>query len=212
MKLTMNCLMIVILVVCTAELALAQIPASASGKETGIATLFARDPLTQSVCLKDGGAGGVFHNGQTKNRCSDLNFNSYLANAFRVGVEGGREGVIVDLGTPEELKGKYGYQETVGNGQGFASIAIGNGKALILNNYKEGTLQPLAESVRLFEKPTSSLASAPVKIGHIYLMRVTDRNDESYEMFAKILVLAYTPGESVTVRWHLLSDSKIAKL
>jgi len=38
-------------------------------------------------------------------------------------------------------------------------------------------------------------------------MRITDRHDKSFEMFAKVLVVAYTPGESVTVRWQVISDS-----
>ena len=178
---------------------------------TGIATLFARDPLTQSICFRDGGPGAVFQNGQTRNRCSDLNFNSYFANGFSVGVEGGRQGVILDLGTPEQLKGKYGYLETVGAGQGFASIDVRNGKALILKDYKTGELQHLAESANLFRVP-ESLSSVPVKVGHIYLMRITDRHDKTFEQFAKLLVVAHVPGESVTIRWHLLSDGKMAKL
>ena len=208
MRLTMNVLIIVVLFVGAAQITSGQVAGQA---ETGIATLFARDPLSQSLCLRDGGPGGTFQNGQTRNRCSDLNFDSYSANAFSVGVEGGREGVILDLGTPQELKGKYGYSETVGGGQGFASIGVRNGKALILKEYKSGELQEVAESAQLFGSP-KAVFSVPVKPGHIYLLRVTDRHDKAYEMVAKILVVAYVPGESVTVRWHLLSEAKTAKL
>ena len=179
---------------------------------TGVATMFARDPLTQSLCLRDGGPGKTFQEGQNRNRCSDLDFNAYSPNGFSVGVEGGREGVIIDLGTPAELMAKYGYTETVGQGQGFASIDVRNGKALILKNYKTGELQTLAQSADLFQTPSEKTESAAVKVGHVYLLRITDTSDKSFEMFAKVLVLAYAPDESVTVRWYLMSNNTTAKL
>ena len=159
-----------------------------------------------------GGPGLVFQGGQKRNRCSDLNFDSYTPNAFSVGIEGGREGVIIDIGTPDELKRKYGYSETVGGGQGFASIDVKNRTAFILKNNGTGELQAISESAQLFGKPSDRLASTPVKLGHVYLIRITDRHDRSFEMLAKMLVIAYVPGESVTVRWHLMSDAKTAKL
>jgi len=217
MKLGLNVVLFVVLLVGTSQIASAQNAGSngssaTAGRSvtTSIATMFVRDPLTQSLCFRDGGPGGVFQDGQTKNRCSDLNFNSYAANSFSVGVEGGRQGVILDLGTPEELKAKYGFTETVGNGQGFASIDVRNGKALISKNYRTGELQNLAESASLFETG-KSVASIPVKIGHVYLLRTTDVHDKDFEMFAKVLVVAYTPGESVTVRWQIISNDETAK-
>lgn len=196
-----------------ATVALASGQAAISGVPvTGIATLFARDPLTQSLCIRDGGPGSVFQDGQLRNRCSDLNFDSYSANQFSVGVEGGRQGVIIDLGTPQELKGKYGYSETVGTGQGFASIEVRNGKALILKDYKSGQLQEMGESGQLFREPGNNYSSIPVRLGHVYLLRITDRHDKAYEMLAKLIVIAHVPGESVTVRWQLISNNETAKL
>ena len=212
MKLTMNFLFIAVLFVGTAQLASAQAVGQPGDASTGIATMFARDPLTQSVCFKDGGPGGIFQAGQTRNRCSDLNFNSYKANAFSVGIEGGREGVIVDLGTPEELKAKYGFQETVGNGQGFASIDVKNGKALILKDYKAGNKQELSGTTALFATPTDAAASAQVKLGHIYLLRIVDRNNAGLDLFAKVLVVAHVPGESVTIRWQTITSNETAKV
>ena len=176
-----------------------------------ISTLYAFDPLTQSICLRDGGPGSIFQGGQTRNRCSDLNFHSYGDNMFSVGNEGSKQGVIVDLGTPQELKTKYGYQETVGNGQGFASIRIRNGKALIWKDYKTGAMQEVSESAQLFGPPPRD-RSVPVKLGHIYLLRITDSRETDFELIAKLIVVAHAPGESVTFRWQLLSDSRIAKL
>src|SRR5690348_8334282 len=153
MNLRLNLLLFVVLVIGTSQVTWSQtyVSSNAGLVNTSITTMFARDPLTQSVCFKDGGPGGVFQEGQMRNRCSDLNFNSYSPNGFSVAVEGGRQGVIIDLGTPEELKGKYGYSETVGGGQGFASIDVRDGKALILKDYKKGTKQEISESAQLFQ-------------------------------------------------------------
>lgn len=213
MKLALNLVLFVVLAIGTSQIATAQGSSPRSGTTiTDISTMFARDPLTQSLCLKDGGPGGAFESGQTRNRCSDLNFNSYVANGFSVGVEGGRVGVILDLGTPEDLVAKYGFSETVGHGQGFASIDVKNGKALILKDYKTGKLQDLAESAQLFQSPSDKSASLPVKLGHVYLLRITDTRDKAFEMLAKFIVVAHVANESVTVRWNLISKTAMAKL
>lgn len=222
MKTILNLVLFVVLSIGISQISVAQGPgmngaASPASIQlearTDISTLFALDPLTQSLCFRDGGPGGVFQEGQTRNRCSDLNFNSYAANSFSVGVEGGRRGVIIDLGTAQNLKAKYGYSETVGDSQGFASLDVQNGKVMILKDYKAGTLQEIEQSAAdLFSVPARSSASIPVKLGHIYLMRITDAHDKSYEMLAKMLVIAHVPNESVTVRWSLLANRLTAKL
>ena len=212
MKVTTYFFIVIVLFIGSAQIAMAQNSHPNPITVTGIATMYARDPLTQSLCFGDGGPGGVFQDGQARNRCSDLNFNSYTANAFRVAPEGNRQGVIVDIGTPEGLKAKYGFTETVGNGQAFASIDIRNGKAQILKDYKTGGLQDLAESASLFESGKGD-DSIPVKLGHIYLIRASGRYDKDPEMYVKVLVLAFTPGESVTVRWQVMpNNSGSAKL
>lgn len=169
----------------------------------GVATLYALDPLAQSFCFRDAGEGHVFHQHEVKNRCSDINFHSYEPEQFAVGIEGGRLGVIVDLGTTDDLKKEYGYEETVGGGQGFASVHFEDGKVVILKDRRAQVMQDLKESTQLFAQPKSS-ANAPVKLGHIYLARITDRHDPSYQVVVKLLVIGYVPAESVTFRWQSL--------
>jgi hypothetical protein len=122
----------------------------------GVITLYALDPLAQSFCFRDAGDGHVFQEHEVRNRCSDINFNSYYAEQFAVGIEGGRLGVIVDLGTAEDLKKEYGYEETVGSGQGFASVHIEDGKIVILKDRRARVMQELRESTQLFAQPTSA--------------------------------------------------------
>ena len=65
------------------------------------------------------------------------------------------------------------------------------------------TLQPLKEGPALFTELGPS-ANAPVRLGHIYLVRIADKKDKSYQQIAKMIVIAYRPNESVTLRWEPL--------
>jgi hypothetical protein len=174
------------------------------GVTGGITTLYAHDPLFQSLCLNDGGAGSMIQDNEVRNRCSDINFNSYNANGFTVGVEGGREGVILDIGNPVELQKKYGYGETVGNVQGFASIVAKQGKVYILKDRLSRAMQELKGVESFFQKPTRDNNTAQVKVGNIYIMRLTDGHDKEFERLAKLIVIAHVPGESVTFRWQIM--------
>ena len=173
----------------------------------GVITLYAADPTGQSLCFKDNAYGMMIQGGKVFNRCSDLNFNGYLKNGLSTGVEGGRQGKIIDLGTADDLKKKYGYEDTVGQGQGFASITVMDGRPSILKDYRAQTLQDLEEAVSLLDAPSNS-ASAPVKQNHIYLIRISDTTDKLYEQFAKIVVLSFVPDQSVTIRWEQLVRQK----
>jgi hypothetical protein len=170
----------------------------------GVTTLYAYDPLFQSLCLRDGGSGSVIQDNEVRNRCSDINFNSYNANGFTVGVEGGREGVILDIGSPAELQKKYAYEETVGKGQGFASMAVKEGKVYVLQDRRSRSMQELKGVESLFQTPTRDNNTAQLKVGNIYIMRLTDRNDKKFECLAKLIVIAHVPGESVTFRWQIM--------
>lgn len=169
----------------------------------GVITLYALDPLTQSFCFRDAGDGHTFYQHEVRNRCSDINFSNYYAEHFAVGIEGSRVGAIVDLGTADDLKKEYGYEETGGNGQGFASLHLENGRVVILKDRRSQVMQELQESTQLFATPTS-VAKAPVKMGHVYLARITDPNESSFQVLVKLLVISYGPGESVTFRWQSL--------
>jgi hypothetical protein len=207
MKSLVRCLIILSAVLTCSICSFAQDVASRAVVEKtvkgGVVTLYALDPLAQSFCFRDANDGLIFNQHEVKNRCSDLNFNNYYAEHFAVGIEGGRVGTIVDLGSAGDLKKEYGYEETVGNGQGFASIHFEAGKVVILKDRRARVMQHLKESTQLFAEPTSS-ANAPVKLGHIYLARITDRHDNSFQLLVKLLVIGYVPGESVTLRWQSL--------
>lgn len=198
-----NCVISFICVLCAANFAFAQNAAATEVKAGGIATLYALDPLARTYSFGDGREGGAFQENETRNRASDIDFNAYNEGSLTVGIEGGRTGTIIDLGSASELQKRYGYTETVGGGQGFASLRATGGKIFVLKSFRPRIEQELAESAQFFAEPKSG-ANAPVKLGHVYLVRITDRSDKTFERLVKLLVLAYTPNESVTIRWQAM--------
>jgi hypothetical protein len=168
----------------------------------GIATLYVADPLLRTFCFEDGGAGHVFLNHQVFNRCSDIAFN-YEPESLTVGIEGARVGTIVDLGDPAELAQRYDYGDGWAKGQGYASLRVQDGKVLIAKGRDSQAVQDLKESALLFQEGKKA-ASAPVKLGNVYLARITDRSDKSTQIVIKFVVIGYTPNQSVTIRWQLL--------
>ena len=175
----------------------------------GIITLYAIDPLATTLCFEDGKVGNVVQYNQIRNRCSDVEFNAYYPGNFTVGVEGSHVGTIIDLGTGEELRQKYGYSESsLMKGTGFVSLHLENQKIVVLKEERK-SFQDLKETEQLFQKG-KSLATAPVKAGHIYLVRITDDQDKTYERLAKMVVIAYHANESVTIRWQVISPEQKA--
>lgn len=177
--------------------------ASTSPPWSTISTLYSNDPIAHSLCFADGKEGGSIQKGGVYNRCSHMEFDNYRAGHLSVAVEGGEVGRIVDLGTAKDMATLYGYAETVGNGQGFASIEFRDGKMWIARETYKPERQELTQAAGLFE-PGESTASAEARAGHIYVARITDRNDKNFQIVVKLLVLSVRPGESVTFRWELL--------
>jgi hypothetical protein len=170
----------------------------------GIFTLYALDPLNRALCFRDGRAGLTFQNNRWANRCSDLSFTLAGDGTFVSGIEAGRVAAIADLGTPDELRQRYGYDDASGGGEGFASLRLQDDKILILKEDNPNEkLQPLQEGVSLFTNVGPS-ATAAVRLGHIYLVRVADKKDKAAQHIVKLIVIAYRPNESVTLRWEPL--------
>lgn len=172
----------------------------------GVITLYANDPLGQTLCFSDGKPGSVLQQREIRNRCSHISFNSYTKDGFTVAIQGGNLGAIVDLGKSDELARKYGYHETVAQGQGYASIHKQNEKFLVLKKgtSRDGkTFQELTGAIPLAQVSSYS-QSSPVALGHIYLARVIDKYDKEFDLSVKLIVIAHTPNESVTFRWEIL--------
>jgi hypothetical protein len=176
-----------------------------SKKRSGIFTLYALDPLSRSLCFNDGKEGMAIANNQWGNRCSDLSFSLAGNGSFVAGIEVNRVASIVDLGTGSDLRERYGFEDAENGGVGFASLRLEGGKITILQEDNSTPVwQPLKEGPQLFTDAKAS-ANAPVKLGHIYLVRIADTKDRNFQQIVKLMVIAFRPDESVTLRWELLS-------
>ena len=171
-------------------------------KRGGIFTMYALDPLARTLCFSDGKEGmAIVNNTDWGNRCSDLSFSG---GSLVSGIEINRIAVIVDLGSPDQLRERYGFEDAQGGGTGFASLHLQGDRIMVLKqDLKQPEFQPLEENARLFGEAGQS-ANAPIKLGHIYLVRIADKKDKSTQQLAKLMVIAYRPDEAVTLRWELL--------
>lgn len=169
-------------------------------KRGGIFTMYAIDPLARTLCFSDGKEGMTFTNTTWVNRCSDL---SFAGSNLVTGIESDRLAAIVDLGTADELSARNGFEDAQGGGTGFASIHLQGDKIMVLKqDLGKQEFQPLQEASKLTEVGTS--AAAPIKLGHIYLVRTTGKKDNSNQQFVKLMVIAFRPDEAVTLRWESL--------
>jgi hypothetical protein len=172
----------------------------------GIFTMYTVDPLARTLCFTDGKEGMAFVSNKWENRCSDLSYTLAGNGSLVSGTELNRVAAIVDLGTANDLRGRYGYDDAENGGVGFASLRLEGGKVMILqdnSNPAKLTWQPVQEASRLTEVKSS--ATAPIHLGHIYLLRIADSRDKNSEQIVvKLMVIAYRPEEAVTLRWELL--------
>jgi len=175
-------------------------------KRGGIFTMYTVDPLARTLCLTDGKEGMAFVSNKWENRCSDLSYTLAGNGSLVSGIELNRVAAIVDLGTANDLRGRYGYDDAENGGVGFASLRLEGGKVMILqdnSNPAKLTCQPVQEAARLTDVKSS--AAAPIHLGHIYLLRIADSRDKnSGQIVVKLMVIAYRPEEAVTLRWELL--------
>ena len=164
--------------------------------------MYAIDPLARTLCFNDGKEGMAFTNTNWGNRCSDL---SFAGNNLVSGIEIERLAAILDLGTGDELSNRYGFEDSQGGGTGFASIHLQGDKVMVLKqDFRKQEFQPLLqEDAKLLAEVGSSVA-APIKLGHIYLVRIVDKKDKSTQQIVKLMVIAHRPEESVTLRWESL--------
>ena len=211
MKRFLFIVMVVFIGVASQQLMSAQTPtapdekrATQPKKRGGIFTMYVHDPLARTMCFSDGKEGFAFVDNDWRNRCSDLSYILASGGSLASGIEVNRVASIVDLGMPDELRRRYGFEDSQGGGTGFASLHLNGDKIMILKqDLGRPEYQPLQEGPKLFTELTPS-ANAPIKLGHIYLVRIADKKDTNFQQLVKLMVIAFRPEEAVTLRWELL--------
>lgn len=169
----------------------------------GLATLHLLDGETCSMSLRTGAPGGVVQDHELRNRDSSVVFGRYHEDAFTVGIQGGEAGTIVDLGTAEDLRQRFGYGDTVPGRQGFSSLHFDGRRFLIRGPQGGEAFQPCPDADAVFAAGGGD--HAPVALDHVYVLRITDRNDQDSELLAKLHVVGLVEGQSVTLRWERLA-------
>lgn len=173
-------------------------------KRGGVFTLYVHDPLARTMCFSDGKEGFAFVNNEWRNRCSDLSYILASNGSLVSGIEVNRVAAIVDLGTSDELRNRNGFEDAQGGALGFASLHLRGDKIMVLKqDLGKPEYQPLQEGSKLFTEVAPS-ATAPIKLGHIYLVRIADKKDNSTQQLVKLMVIAFRPDEAVTLRWESL--------
>ena len=211
MKPLLFIVMVVFIGVASQQLMSAQTPSAPDEKRAtqpkkrgGIFTMYVLDPLARTMCFSDGKEGFAFVNNDWGNRCSDLSYSLAGDGSLVSGIEVNRMAAIVDLGTPDELRQRYGFEDATDGGTGFASLHLIGDKIMVLKeDIRTPEFQPLQEGPKLFMEVGPS-ATAPIKLGHIYLVRIADKKDKSFQQLVKLMVIAYRPDEAVTLRWESL--------
>src|ERR1044072_1750606 len=173
-------------------------------KRGGIFTIYAVDPLARTLCFSDGKEGMAITNTDWGNRCSDLSYSLAGGGSLVSGLETDRIAAIVDLGTADELRNRYGFEDANGGGTGYASLHLQGDKVMVLKqDLSKQEFQPLQEASKLFTD-VGLQVTAPIKLGHIYLVRIADKKDKSTIQIVKLMVIAHRPDEAVTLRWESL--------
>ena len=173
-------------------------------KRGGIFTIYAVDPLARTLCFNDGKEGMAFLNTDWGNRCSDLSYSLQGGGSLVSGLENDRLAAIVDLGTADELRSRYGFEDANGGGTGYASLHLQADKIMVLKqDLSKQEFQPLGEASKLFSDLGPNV-TAPIKLGHIYLVRIADKKDKSTLQLVKLMVISHRPDEAVTLRWEAL--------
>jgi len=211
MKRLLFIVMAVLIGVASQRLVSAQTPSAPDEKRAtqpkkrgGIFTMYVMDPLARTMCFSDGKEGFAFINNEWRNRCSDLSYILASNGSLASGIEVNRVAAIVDLGMPDELRRRYGFEDAQGGSTGFASIHLNGDKIMILKqDLGKPEYQPLQEGSKLLTDVAPS-ATAPIRLGHIYLVRIADKKDTSFQQIVKLMVIAFRPEEAVTLRWESL--------
>ncbi|MHC4376320.1 MAG: hypothetical protein ACYS26_06960 [Planctomycetota bacterium] len=169
---------------------------------SGLVTLYAFDPIQQTIRFDDGGLGSLIQGHEVKNRNAQLQFHGYRPDTFAVGISGGEQGAIVDLGLSSDLGELYGVTETIGLSQAFASIRL-QGKSIVIGGIREEDQTRSLGGLDALLELDQNIDEAKAELGHVYLARLYDDSEEA-GCIVKFVVVEHEPEVLATIRWERL--------
>jgi hypothetical protein len=153
-----------------------------------LATLRSLDDLTASIGFPTGQHGYIVEEQEVRNRVSHLAFDRWADASLVVGIQGGSLGVIKDIGDVR-------LRDTAASVFPFLTLRDG----VVFDASRERSRIP-DEGIAVDEQ-ARSLAAARVHVGHVYLIRIDERDTS---MFVAVRVVEHVPEQSVTIRWRML--------
>lgn len=175
---------------------------SGTASTGGLVRLYRADPLAHTLDLSTGAFGNRFHDNELFEGRAHLDYGVYARDALTVALAEDDRGLIVDVGTGDDLAAAYEFEEVDGGGRAFASLRLSGDEFQVRRNFPEGAFQKLLEAKPFDTRRADAFrTSLPVFPGHIYLVRVWHKDHPEREVLAKVLVVDHDPGTSVTLRW-----------
>lgn len=179
---------------------------ASAGFEIELIARSATHPAASTLCLLDGQHGMVEQDGRVLNRNSHVDFEHYAPGCFSVGIQGGDQGQVIDLGDGKDL-------EATVNGPPLETLrwrdgsVVAEGDELLVPNpvgapeafHKVRRWLSTVLSAPALAPNVGAMASAQIKPGHVYFVRIAAKRDPT-EIVALLLVEEYEVGKRVKVR------------
>jgi hypothetical protein len=174
----------------------------AAAPASRLVTLHAQDPLTHTLDLADGSFGARIEGTRFVEGRAHLDYGTYHEEALTLALEVDDRAHLVDLGHWADLARVHDLEEADGGGVGFASIHFEGSDFRIARRLPKDGFQDLRDARPLLGTVAGlhRLRFQPV-VGHVYLVRVEDRQRRGTPVHAKIQVVSHEPGDRVTLRW-----------
>ncbi|MBM3960574.1 MAG: hypothetical protein FJ306_01520 [Planctomycetes bacterium] len=157
-------------------------------REGTLTTLRSLDDLTATLGFPGGEYGTAVAGNEVCNRNSHLTYDRFTKNALVVGIQGGSEGVIQDIGDVRT-------RSTASSVLPFLQLRDG----VVFDTSSEKSAVP--EAGISLQGRARGAATAEAKLGHVYLVRIDEANKS---LFAAVRIVELEPGQSVTLRWRML--------
>jgi len=166
-------------------------------------TLYANDPLLDSIVIADGTPAKTYKGYYTQERSVDIIYGEMVPGELTLAPFSKRMAGMVDLGTEANLKAKYLVKAPLDSM--FFSIHYDDGKLWLAKDARNGTFQPFDRSdLALLQIVTPAPSFKPI-VNHIYLMNITDDKLHTQQV-AKMMVTSITNDQIIRFRWNVLLD------
>lgn len=173
----------------TAAAAIAWPAADGRAPLAGTLTLYLHDPTRQSFAFGRREYGCVALDGGVFNRCATMRFDG---EALWAPGSGGNHASFRDLGPRKDADGFTMYH------------AIDcNGRRLVWNRHSRQNVVELRQSDLDMPAPgEAGQTGIPIELGHILLLHGEERDPREH-FFVKMLVVAFTKGQTVELRYEI---------